>query len=156
MFCLSVHGCLPETHVAMVSTLLSSSSSQSTPPTIKSLIKTLQSIKFEFFSDPPISPNPSTENLNATCILLKWSPPFLWPGYSIDYYNISIMNNGSTYSHTRNATFNDALVSFMIYAEDNDMHVQSCHVLEILLSAVSSDAERLTAFDVYGGFIPSA
>ena len=99
--------------------------------------------------DPPISPNPSTENRNATSILLKWSPPFLWPGYSIDYYNISVMNN----SHLINATFNDTLVSFMIFAEESS--IESCHVLEICLSAVSNDTQCLTTFHINGGFVPS-
>ena len=100
--------------------------------------------------DPPISPNPSIENTNATSILLKWSPPFLWPGHSIDYYNISVMNN--SYLLT-NATFNDALVPFMIFAEESS--IEACHVLEICLSAISSEAQCLTTFNINGGFVPS-
>ena len=109
----------------------------------------LRSLLSLLILDPPISPNPSTENTNATSILLKWSPPFLWPGYSIDYYNISVMNS----SHLINSTFSDALVPFMIFAEESS--IESCHVLEICLSAISSEAQCLTTFNVNGGFVPS-
>ena len=114
----------------------------------------LSNCNFQFCSDPPISPNPSAENLNATSILLKWSPPFLWPGYSIEFYNISVMNSGLiTNNFLLNATFDDALVPFTIFAEDSN--IESCHVLEILLSAVTSDAQHLTTFHINGSFIPS-
>ena len=88
-------------------------------------------------------------------ILLKWSSPFLWPGYSIDYYNISVTNGGlTTYSHLINATFTDVLVAFMITADETN--TESCHVMDILLSAISSDTNDLDTFRVNGGFIPSA
>ena len=145
--CLNAYECLPKTQWRVIS-----DSPYLNSMHLKSLKKNTHPLNS--FSDPPITPNPSTENSNATSILLKWSPPFLWPGYSIDYYNISITNNGSiTYSHALNATFKDVLVSFLTFAEDSD--IQSCHVLKILLSAVSSDAEDLTTYHVNGGFIPS-
>ena len=113
-------------------------------------------IRIKFVLDSPISPNPSAENPNATSILLKWSPPFLWPGYSIDYYSISVSNSTSghiIHSQLRNSSFNDALLLLMIFAEDRN--IQSCHTLEILLSATSNDMENLMMFPVNGGYIPS-
>ena len=110
------------------------------------------------YTDSPISPNPSIENPNATSAILKWSPPFLWPGHSIQYYNISIINDRRiTYSYLLNATFSDVTVSFTTFAEDST--IESCDTLEFFISAVSSDSdtesEDLTTFHVYGGYIPS-
>ena len=85
---------------------------------------------------------------------MKWSPPFLWPDHSIDFYNISVMNSGLIIqNYLLNASFDDALVPFTIFDEDDN--IESCQVLEILLSAVSSDAQDLTTFHVNGSFVPS-
>ena len=91
---------------------------------------------------------------------MKWSPPFLWPGHSIQYYNISIINDRRiTYSHSINAIFSDTVVSFTNVAED--ANIESCNTLEFVISAVNSDSdtesdlEDLTTFRVYGGYIPS-
>ena len=64
------------------------------------------------------------------------------------------MNSGLiTQNYLLNASFDDALVPFTIFAEDNN--IESCQVLEILLSAVSSDAQDLPTFHVNGSFVPS-
>ena len=64
-----------------------------------------------------------------------------------------------TYSHSINAIFSDAVVSFTKVAED--ANIESCNTLEFIISAVNSDSdtecdsEDLTTFRVYGGYIPS-
>ena len=47
----------------------------------------------------PLLSNP-TISKNATHVTLMWSPPFLWPGHRIQYYNISMTNksNGSIFT----------------------------------------------------------
>ena len=39
-------------------------------------------------SGSPLTPNPTIRR-NVTHITLLWSPPFLWPGKIISYYNVS-------------------------------------------------------------------
>ena len=57
--------------------------------------------------------NPFIMNPSASSILLKWSPPFLWPGCSIHHYNISIDWSGErTKFYYVNFTYSDAVVSF--------------------------------------------
>ena len=53
------------------------------------------------FADPPILANPKLVN-NATHLILLWSPPFIWPGHRIAYYNISVTErNEGSISHYR-------------------------------------------------------
>ena len=104
--------------------------------------------------DPPLPQNPYIENVNASTVLFKWSPPYLWLGHSIEYYEISI---GGTTVQWMNATFKDTLVSYLKTADDpND--IQSCNELIFSVSAVS-DIDRyhikLRSFNAVGGYLPS-
>ena len=109
------------------------------------------------FIDDPLVQNPLILNPNASSILLKWSPPFLWPGLSINYYNISInipVKNEVFYDV--NATFSDVVVSFL-KVSDNTTETQSCNEMLFSISAITyngTDSE-LPSFNVVGGYIQS-
>ena len=104
--------------------------------------------------DSPVSPNPSLSNVNATFILLKWSPPFLWSGSTIAYYNISVTNmNGESDFYRVNTTFNDAVVSFSLVANQSQT---ICDQLTFMISPITKDNDTiLKTFVTIGGFIPS-
>lgn len=105
----------------------------------------------------PVVPNPFISNLNATSILLKWSPPFLWKGISIDYFNIFVTKeSGLTEVHRVDTNFSDTVVNFNITA-DRFQGVQACSDIRFTISANSSDSEhaQLESYTVNGGYIPS-
>ena len=107
--------------------------------------------------DSPVSPNPSISNLNATSMLVKWSPPFLWPGYAITYYNISVTNTeGLTDLYHVNASFSDAVVSFSLIANQSRT-IESCAHLRFEIAPVTTDDSIMTIKSsvITGGFIPS-
>ena len=63
----------------------------------------------------PLPSNPCVEQSNVTILVVKWSPPFLWPGYAIGSYNISIINNTDrsvTVYFTTPSNFNNSIESF--------------------------------------------
>ena len=72
-------------------------------------------IIFFLSADPLIPSNPNLVN-NATHVVLLWSPPFIWPGYRIAYYNVSVTtrNKGSTayYRVNSNVDYSNPIVSF--------------------------------------------
>ena len=105
------------------------------------------------YVESPISPNPLLEAKSATRLVVKWSPPFLWPGHSIEYYNISVTNpsNVNTTYHRVNTTYSDALVSFPFSSQVN----QNCMEFLFVISAVkkqSDSEEDLEDISVVGGF----
>ena len=105
--------------------------------------------------EPPISPNPSIMNPNASSILFQWSPPFLWLGQAINYYDIFITNNaGETLYYRVNTTFSDAVVSFTATVANYPDPILSCNDLHFSLSAVGSDQAKLPSFSATGGYIP--
>ena len=106
--------------------------------------------------DSPVSPNPSLSNLNATFILLKWSPPFLWSGSTIAYYNISVTNmNGESDSYRVNTSFNDAIVSFLLVANQSQT-IEFCDQLTFMISPIITENDTiLKSLVAIGGFIPS-
>ena len=72
------------------------------------------------FADVKLLPNPSLTTYNTsdnlTSFLLEWSPPYLWPGKHIEYFNISVMNMSDcsiTY-HRVNASFDENVVSLAL------------------------------------------
>lgn len=75
---------------------------------------------------------------NKTSLALHWSPPFLWPGHVIVYYNIFIINktDGSTMHHGINATF-DIMMSLPINIGDQQR--QSCTELLFVITAIDNN-----------------
>ena len=113
-------------------------------------------------SESPLMQNPFIMNPNATSILLKWSPPFLWPGRSIDNYIINLISiNNSQVKNDMfyvNATFSDAVVSFL-KVSDNPTEILSCNEILFGISAVTDDNgtdSELSSFTVVGGYLPSS
>ena len=106
--------------------------------------------------DSPVSPNPSLSNLNATFILLRWSPPFLWSGSTIAYYNMSVTNmNGDSDFYRVNTSFDDAIVSFSLVANQSQT-IEFCDQLTFMISPITKDNDMtLKSFVIIGGFIPS-
>jgi hypothetical protein len=111
------------------------------------------------FPGSPVYPNPSLSNINATFILLKWSPPFLWPsGSSIAYYNISVTNvNGESDFYRVNTTFSDAVVSFSLVSNQSQS-IEFCDPLTFVITPITDSEDNdtpLKSFVAIGGFIPS-
>ena len=104
-----------------------------------------------FISASPLLQNPSLTQKNSTALLVQWSPPYLWPGYSIHVYNISIQNhdNGHVFYHQINAEFDDKIVAFTFIQEKQLNH---CSEFTFGISAVSTDSEELSTAYVTGGF----
>ena len=97
-------------------------------------------------------------NPNKSSILLKWSPPFLWPGSVIDHYLISTVGAAESDKmfYRVNATFRDAIVLFL---KMSDHPTEILHCSEILfdISAVTDhdNGTELASFAVVGGYLPS-
>lgn len=87
----------------------------------------------------PLTSNPYIED-QLSAIILKWSPPYLWPGHRIAYYNITTRNlrDSTRMFDWINATYSDVLVSITKQKECGE------HVFEI--SALSNDNETLQRF----------
>ena len=106
-------------------------------------------------AESPLSQNLSIVNPNSSSILVKWSPPFLWPGHSINHYIISIGGTGESRSiHYVNATFDDAVVTFLEVSDNSE--IWNCNELQIAISAITdnSDSTELPTFTVIGGYLP--
>ena len=116
----------------------------------------------------PLSPNPSIENPTASTILLEWSPPYLWPGHSIDYYKITVIETDeSGIQNTRNfivnsTSFSDTTVTFVMDANRTTgayHELQLCNEFLFGISAVTYDymnyiKSELAPFFVVGGYLP--
>ena len=100
--------------------------------------------------ESPISPNPRLEQPNATHLEVEWSPPFLWPGYFIESYNISVKNiNGSISFYLKNSIlFSNAVVSFW-YNYTNEQH---CLPFVFGITPIHSELLNQTYF-VKGGYL---
>ena len=87
----------------------------------------------------PITPNPYIED-QSSAIILKWSPPYLWPGHRVAYYNITTKNlrDSTMMLDWINATYNDNLVSISKQKE--------CGEIAFEISAISNDNETLQTF----------
>ena len=104
-------------------------------------------------SESPIFPNPSiSTQSNCTLFLLRWSPPFLWPGHRIQSYDITVAdtsNDSSIDLDMLNATFNDTIVSY-VYPIHN-IQSQVCHTEFLFgVTATNDYAEILSTFYVQG------
>ena len=91
-----------------------------------------------------LTSNPSIIR-NATHATLLWSPPFLWPGHRIEYFNVSITNNSNTIADTtavyylvNDSSYYDA--TLMIYPVNvpigTSRSLLSCNNLTFHLSAI--------------------
>lgn len=102
--------------------------------------------------------NPFIMNPNKSSILLKWSPPFLWPGSVIDHYLISTVGAAESDKmfYRVNATFRDAIISFL---KTSDHPTEILHCSEILfdISAITDhdNGTELASFTIVGGYLPS-
>ena len=110
---------------------------------------------YDLHSECPLMQNPFIMNPNVSSILLKWSPPFLWPGHSIDHYNISIdWSDEKTKFYYVNASFSDAVVSFL-KVSDSPTEIWSCNEMLFGITAVTDNGTELSLFTVVGGYLPS-
>ena len=87
-------------------------------------------------TDLPLSPNPHLE-INMSHLNVTWSPPFLWPGHAIQYFNVSITNksDGSATYHQINSSFNDRVVSFTKEIHEGSL---MCSEITVNISAISA------------------
>ena len=113
---------------------------------------------YKFIIDQPLSPNPLLE-INASHINLTWSPPFLWPGHAIQYFNISITNksDGSVTYHETNSNFGDRVVSFTKDIQEESL---MCTEMTVNISAISNYSystlqQPLQMFNVTHRVLPS-
>ena len=97
-------------------------------------------------------------NPNKSSILLKWSPPFLWPGRVIDHYYVYMtgddMQPGDKKFYRVNATFRDPVVSFL-KTSDNPTEIWRCSEIQFDISAITDNGTELASFTVIGGYLPS-
>jgi hypothetical protein len=99
-------------------------------------------------------PNPAVIIQSPTSLLLKWSPPFLWPGYHIDYFVVSTINKTDDHLITVdriNASFNDVILT--LNKSLNDEHVEDCNEFTFSITAFSDNyGVHPQTFNVTGGF----
>ena len=95
-------------------------------------------------SESPLPSNPLLSN-NSTHVILTWSPPFLWPGQAIQYYNVSITNtsDGITTYHKINSMFNDVTVT---YTRQMPSEIFICTEIIFGVSAVNQSGYALHNF----------
>ena len=112
--------------------------------------KTL-ALYYFLIADSPISNNPSIEK-NSTHLSLLWSPPFLWPGQRIQYYNISLVNktDGIVAYYRVNSTFSDQLVTF-VYQNEKCTSTE----IEFRISAVGVSGLLVPVFNDTEWILPS-
>ena len=101
--------------------------------------------------DSLLPQNPSLRQMNATALLLQWSSPYIWPGYSIGLYNISVRNHNNNHViyHQINAEFDDKIVDFTFVQEEQQTN---CSEFTFGVSAVSTDSQELSTAYVTGRF----
>ena len=103
---------------------------------------------------PPISPNPKLAK-NATHVTLLWSPPFLWPGNRINYYNVSLTYNrdGRLTSYLVNGTYSVKVET--LTWEIRSLTCTSTHFL-FSVSAISHLNSSLQVFNITEQLSPLA
>ena len=106
------------------------------------------------YAEPPVVPNPVVIIQSLTALLLKWSPPFLWPGYHIDYFVVSTINKTGDHLITVdriNASFDDIIL--VLSKSLNDEHVQDCNEFTFSVNAFSDyHGAHPQMFNVTRGF----
>ena len=98
----------------------------------------------------PVFPNPCLDQPNVTHLEVRWSPPFLWPGYFIKSYNITVEDiSGSISFYLKNSIlFSDAVVSFWY----NDSNKQHCLPYMFGITPIHPEILNQTYF-VKGGYL---
>ena len=83
-------------------------------------------------------------------LLLKWSPPYLWPGHRIKYYNVSTtsLNDGAIMYDIVNGTFSDHVITLEKPQPD-----QQCIEYRFEISAINNENELLQSFTASGGYL---
>lgn len=91
--------------------------------------------------------------LNRTTLLVQWSPPYLWPGYSIDSYNVSVrdMNTSITTFHQVDTAFSDVIVDFVLSKDSSLDNNNNCTEYTIGIAAITGTT-RLHSIKVTGGY----
>ena len=76
--------------------------------------------------------------------MVKWSPPFLWPGQHIDHFQVRVRNltDGSAMLDRVNATYKDNLVSYIKHI--TRQQVQMCTELLFLITAIDTNDRPLS------------
>ena len=99
--------------------------------------------------------NPSLTVQDSRTVLLKWSPPFLWPGQRIDFFNVSLVNrsDGSVTCYRVNTTFNDPVVSLTVDFADRGN--STCTELRFDIVAVSGSGNLPSIFGASLQYQPS-
>ena len=81
--------------------------------------------------------------INATALLIEWTPSYLWDGYAIDYYKINISNT----------VFINSSIPQLIHLNTSVVPFVSCSLLNFSVSAVnvyygeSDPTTAITQFD---------
>ena len=105
-------------------------------------------------AESPVVPNPVVIIQTPTSLLLKWSPPFLWPGYHIDYFVVSTINKTNDHLiavNRINATFNDVILT--LSKSLSDEHENNCNKFMFSISAFSDYyGVHPQIFNIIGGF----
>ena len=68
---------------------------------------------------------------------VTWSPPFLWPGHAIQYFNVSITykSDGNVTYHQINSDFEDRVVCFAKEIQEESL---MCSEITVNISAISA------------------
>ena len=76
--------------------------------------------------------------------MVKWSPPFLWPGQHIDHFQVRVHNltDGSIMLDRVNTTFKDDLVSYVKHL--TRQQIQMCTELLFSITAIDTSDRPLS------------
>ena len=88
------------------------------------------------FLDSSVIPNPNVDAQSPSLFLLRWSPPFLWPGYHIDYFKVSTINRTDCSIISNdiiNTTFNEMTVALMKSIDERQP--QECNEFLFVISS---------------------
>ena len=103
-----------------------------------------------------MTPDPSLIVENATTLLVQWSPPFLWPGYHIDYFNVSVKQrstNNVLMFDVLNATFDELIVSYYHVRNTSEQDASECNELLFEVSShASSNSSHPQTYSISGAF----
>ena len=101
--------------------------------------------------EPPITFNPTLVR-NTTHVTLLWSPPFLWPGHRINYFNVSytMINLGSRKNayHRINGSQGRKIMSFTLDVVKPSQSELYCIYITFNISAFENLSESLQTVNV--------
>lgn len=106
--------------------------------------------------ESPLSSNPSIIN-NGTHTVLIWSPPFLWPGEHIQYFNLSVENkrDGSLVYHQVNYIYNESVVHFYMKLNESEiLETLTCTEMSFVISAVNTVGMLPQTFNLSDWILP--